>query len=50
MSSFDPPLSRVTAASIACAAALVVAWVIFAAYHAPTTKTTVSTVEAQGAP
>ena len=50
MSSFDPPLSRVTAALIAIGASLVVAWVLYAAHHAPAAKHTVSTVGSVVAP
>lgn len=46
MSRFAPPLSRTTAALLALGAALVVAFVLYAAYRAPTAKTVVSTVEA----
>ena len=50
VSSFDPPLSRVTAALIAIGASLVVAWVLYAAHHAPAAKHTVSTVGSVVAP
>lgn len=35
MSSFDPPLSRRTAALLVLAAILVSGWVLYAAAHAP---------------
>ncbi len=35
MSSFDPPLSRTTAALLVVGAVLVFAWVVVAAYLAP---------------
>jgi hypothetical protein len=35
MSSFDPPLSRTSAAILAIGAALVLGWVLYSARHAP---------------
>lgn len=49
VSSFDPPLSRGSAALLAAAAVLVFLWVLYAAAHAPARKT-VSTVETAGSP
>lgn len=45
MSSFDPPLSRVTAALLALGALLVCAWVLYAAHTTATPKPAVSTAE-----
>jgi hypothetical protein len=45
MSSFDPPLSRSTAALLVVAAIVVFAWVLYAAHAATMAKTTHSTVE-----
>lgn len=45
MSSFDPPLSRSTAALLVVAAIVVLAWVLYAARVAATVKTAHSTVE-----
>lgn len=50
VSSFDPPLSRSTALILIIAAALVFAWVLYAAYHVPVAKTMVSTVESGAQP
>lgn len=50
VSSFDPPLSRSTATILIVAAALVMAWVLYAAYHVPADKTAVSTVESGAQP
>lgn len=46
MSSFDPPLSRGTAALLAICALIVCAWVLYVAHTTATPKPTVSTVEA----
>jgi hypothetical protein len=43
MSSFDPPLSRTTAAVLALGAVLAVGFVLYAAHHAPA-KNAVSAV------
>lgn len=43
MSSFDPPLSRSSAALLVIAAIVVFAWVLYAAHAADTEKTTHST-------
>jgi len=50
VSSFDPPLSRSTATILIIAAMLVLAWVLYAAQHAPMAKTAVSTVETGAQP
>lgn len=45
MSSFDPPLSRSTAALLVVAAIVVCAWVLYSAHHAPGAKNALSPVE-----
>jgi len=45
MSSFDPPLSRSSAAFLVVAAIVVFAWVLYAAHAVSTTKTTLSPAE-----
>lgn len=50
MSSFDPPLSRTTAALLVFAALLVAGWVFYAAYRTTTMKPAVSTVGIAVAP
>lgn len=44
MSSFDPPLSRSSAAFFVVAAIVVFAWVLYAAHAASTLKTPLPTV------
>lgn len=45
MSSFDPPLSRFSAALLVVAAIVVFAWVLHCAHVASTARITLSTVE-----
>lgn len=43
MSSFDPPLSRLSAAALVFGALLVCTWLLYAAHHAPRAATPTST-------